>query len=99
MTKIDFNQQKNAPVSPEVAEWMKKYGSNHPTLLKQWDQDTAMRDELPLLLQQLSYALQHGKSKIVVSRLLGRISKQRNKQEKRELEAFYNTDDTADFLL
>ena len=98
MTMFDFNNIAERPVKPEVAAWMKKYGTNHVTLLNQWKEDEAMHGDYDLLLDQLAYALQQRLGKVVIERILGRIKKVRATLEKDAFDGF-ELSDIPDVLL
>ena len=80
-------------VSPKTAEWMRKHGRSHVTLIRQWQEDTEMRDSIDFLTQQLAYAIQSHSKDTVAMRILGRISVLRRKQEKLSVKSnFVNSD-------
>jgi uncharacterized protein YfaP (DUF2135 family) len=78
---FNFDGIKKTPVSEAVANWMKKYGSNHVSLTKQWKEDVQMQEDYDLLTQQLAYNLVNSNSVAVRSRILGRLRIVRNKIE------------------
>jgi hypothetical protein len=77
---IDFEELKTQPIDEDITAFMKSTGGNHVRLLKAWDLNPDMRDDLGSVYQQLCHSTQSDRKELS-RRIFGRYKVLRNNNE------------------